>query len=257
MTKRQQIFALQIQKIADLYQHYQNNPFSPTIVHDLRVAIRSLRALVHFVKKRMSVEEYDQINQSLGQAAQVLGPLRELDVLDAYCSQYAVDHPTISDAYYQLFNTFAKDRRIEMNRTFNKTNQAKIADAIELSKQLLTMDLFANKKDWRKYTEARMQASDDKLAKAVETTDMNDYQGVHSIRKQAKKLKYAAHFFNPTVKKNLAKYEQHAGEIQSDFGKITDNHVNYQLLTDYAEKVSEPELQTLLLTIRDEIPMDI
>lgn len=256
MTNRKQVFQVQILKIEELYQHYQNNPFSPTIVHDLRVAIRALRALVHFVKKRISDEEYEQINQSLGEAAQVFGPLRELDVLDQYCSQYAIAHPSKSETYYQLFNTFAKDRRVEMNRTFNKTNQAKMTHTIDLSKNLLTMDLFSNKKDWRTYTAKRMQKSEANLTKAVETANLSDYQIVHSIRKQAKKLKYAAHYFNPTVKKNLRKFELQAGEIQSKFGEITDNHVNYQLLTDYADRVSEPDLQSLLLAIRDEIPFD-
>ena len=60
MTRRKQVIQVQILKIEELYQHYQNNPFSPTIVHDLRVAIRALRALVHFVKKEFQLKNMNK-----------------------------------------------------------------------------------------------------------------------------------------------------------------------------------------------------
>lgn len=149
MNKRHEVFEQQINKVSDLYLDYQNNPFSDELVHDLRVSIRELRGLLNFIKKRMDKDHYNKLNQQLGAAARVFGPLRELDVVYEYCEDYAVNHPETSEAYYQLFNTFVKERRIEMNRTFNKGNSATIQQAIEEAKEILELDLFKNKKDWK------------------------------------------------------------------------------------------------------------
>ena len=137
MNKRHEVFEQQINKVSGLYLDYQNNPFSDELVHDLRVSIRELRGLLNFIKKRVDKDHYNKLNQQLGAAARVFGPLRELDVLYAYCEDYALNHPEISEAYYQLFNTFVKERRIEMNRTFNKGNSATIQQTIRMRKKSL------------------------------------------------------------------------------------------------------------------------
>lgn len=253
MNKRRAVFEEQINKVSSLYVDYQNNPFSDELVHDLRVAIRELRGLLNFIKKRMDEDHYNQLNQQLGAAGRVFGPLRELDVLYAYCEGYAIEHPDASNAYYQLFNTFVKDRRIEMNRTFNKGNSATIQEAIELAKEVLDLDLFESKKDWKKYTLNRIKKKDKKLRYAYDNVDISEYEAVHEIRKSAKKLRYAATYFNKTIAKDLSKYKKEAKAIQTEFGKITDAHVNNDLLTVYAEKVNDKQVHDLLIQIRNDI----
>ncbi|MEY8371166.1 CHAD domain-containing protein [Aerococcaceae bacterium 50-4] len=253
MNRRRAVFEEQINKVSRLYVDYQNNPFSDELVHDLRVAIRELRGLFNFIKKRMDEDHYDQLNQQLGAAGRVFGPLRELDVLYVYCEGYAIEHPDASNAYYQLFNTFVKDRRIEMNRTFNKGNSTSIQDAIEQAKEVLDLDLFESKKDWKKYTLKRMKKKGKKLQYAYDNVDISDYELVHEIRKSAKKLRYADTYFDETISKNLGKYKKEAKAIQSEFGQITDAYVNYDLLTVYAEKISDKQVHDLLIQIRDDI----
>ncbi|MFE0441214.1 CHAD domain-containing protein [Aerococcus sp. NPDC058936] len=253
MNKRQAVFEQQINKVSALYLDYQNNPFSGELVHDLRVSIRELRSLLNFIKKRLDKDHYNKLNQQLGAAARVFGPLRELDVLYDYCENYAVGHPETSEAYYQLFNTFVKDRRIEMNRTFNKGNSATIQQAIEDAKEILELSLFEDKKDWKKYTLKRLKKIDKKLRYAYKTVDISDYEAVHEIRKSAKKVRYAATYFDETVSKDLNQYRKHAKAIQSEFGEITDAHVNYELLTEYADKVTDENVRDLLIQIRDDI----
>lgn len=253
MNKRQAVFEQQINKVSALYLDYQNNPFSNQLVHDLRVSIRELRSLLNFIKKRLDEDHYNKLNQQLGAAARVFGPLRELDVLYEYCENYAVDHPETSEAYYQLFNTFVKDRRIEMNRSFNKGNSATIQQAIEDAKEILELSLFEDKKDWKKYTLKRLKKKDKKLRHAFKTVEISDYEAVHEIRKRAKKVRYAATYFDETVSKDLNQYRKHAKAIQSEFGVITDAHVNYELLTEYADKVTDENVRDLLIQIRDDI----
>lgn len=256
MNKRQVVFETQIDKITSLYLNYQNNPFSTELVHDLRVAIRELRGLLNFIKKRMDDDQYNRLNQKLGDAARIFSPLRELDVLYAYCEHYAIEHPNSSDAYYQLFNTFVKDRRVEMNRTFNKGNIAIIQQALNDAKEILELDLFDNKKDWKKYTQKRMKKKNQKLLDAYDAVDISDYEEVHEIRKSAKKLRYAATYFDATLSKDLDDYRKAAKGIQSEFGEITDAHVNYDLLTTYAEKVTDADVQDLLIQIREAIDFE-
>lgn len=253
MNKRQAVFEQQINKVSALYLDYQNNPFSEQLVHDLRVSIRELRSLLNFIKKRLDEDYYNKLNRQLGAAARVFGPLRELDVLYDYCEDFAADHPETSEAYYQLFNKFVKDRRIEMNRTFNKSNSDIIQQAIEDAKEIFELSLFADKKDWKKYTLKRLKKMDKKLREAFKTVEISDYEAVHEIGKRAKKVRYAATYFDETVSKDLNQYRKNAKAIQSEFGEITDAHVNYELLTAYADKVKDENVRDLLIQIREDI----
>lgn len=249
------VFEQQIDKVSALYIDYQNNPFSVKLVHDLRVAIRELRGLLNFIKKRLDEAYYDQLNQQLAEAGLVFRPLRELDVLYAYCEQYAIHHPENSNHYYDLFNTFMKDRRLEMNRTFNKGNMDTVQQAIESAKRVIEFDLFDQKKDWKKYALKRFKRKDKKLRHAYQYVNTLDYQAVHELRKSAKKLRYAATYFNETLPKDLNKYIKDTKAIQTEFGEITDAHVNYELLNVYAEKIDDEHVHNLLRQIRDSIDL--
>ena len=88
---------------------------------------------------------------------------------------------------------------------------------------------------------------------AFKTVDISDYEAVHEIRKSAKKVRYAATYFDDTVSKDLNQYRKDAKAIQSEFGEITDAHVNYDLLTAYTDKVKDENVRDLLIQIRDDI----
>src|SRR5699024_6810249 len=107
--------------IESKYVIHINNTLDCDIIHNLRVSIRELRVLLIFIKPIIDEETYDTMNSPLREAAQVFGPIRELDVLTEFTEEVALEQPDLSEYFYDAFNLLGKERRKEMRRTFNVT----------------------------------------------------------------------------------------------------------------------------------------
>lgn len=233
------------------YVDYSNNPFDRDITHDLRVSIRELRGLLNFIKPVIGRETYDAMNGSLRGAAQVFGTVRELDVLTELTQEVALEQPNLSEYFYDAFNLIEKERRKEMRRTLNKTNVQLINEAITNTEDTLEQLEWDTEFDWDKYIAKRLNKKDKNLHKAYENVDQSDYEAVHDVRKDAKKNRYAAKYYKKVTSTKTKPYKKAAEEIQDEFGEVTDAHVNYDLLTAFADKVEKKELQALFYEIRD------
>lgn len=233
------------------YVDFSNNPFDSDIAHDLRVSIRELRGLLNFIKPIIGEETYDSMNAPLREAAQVFGPIRELDVLTEFTEEVALEQPDLSEYFYDAFNLLGKERRKEMRRTFNVTNVELVKDALTTTKETLEELELDKDFDWDKYVAKRLEKKNDKLQKAYEEVDFQDYETVHDIRKDAKKNRYAAKYYKNVTSKKTKPYKKAAEAIQDEFGEVTDAHVNYDLLTDFADQVEDKDVRELFYQIRD------
>lgn len=240
-----------LEAIQTLYVHYTNNPFSVELTHDLRVSIRELRGLLHFIRPVIGQEAYDFMNVPLREAAQVFATIRELDVLNELVETVELEAPNLSESYYDLFNYLGKERRKEMRRTFNKTNVSIVTDAIERTRQAIEeLDLDAQE-DWDEYIAKRLEKKDQQLHKTYEELVFSDYDVVHDLRKAAKKNRYAAKYYKNVTSIKTKPYKKDAEKIQDELGEITDHHVNYNLITEFAEQVESVDLSELFYKIRD------
>lgn len=233
------------------YVDYSNNPFDKEITHDLRVSIRELRGLLNFVKPVIGQDTYDEMNDALRGGAQIFGTVRELDVLTELTEEVALEQPDLSEHFYDAFNLLEKERRKEMRRTFNKTNVQLINDAIITTQETLEELELDSELDWDKYIAKRLEKKNDTLQKAYEKVDKSDYEAVHDIRKEAKKNRYSAKYYKKVTSTKTKPYRKSAEGIQDEFGEITDAHVNYDLLTAFANEVDQKELKDLFMQIRD------
>lgn len=255
MKNIKNILLKQVEAISRAYSDYNNNPYEPETAHILRVSTRELRGLLNFLKDKIGTETYQQMNGLLRDAAQIYGPVREIDVLIGYCSEVALQHPELSDHYRHLFAQLRSDRDAEMDRTFDKKNTDLVENAIETVRntlETLKWQLDADQKiNWNKYLAARFRQRSRQLNKDYRAVDLADYETVHEIRKQAKKVRYATKYFGSLTNQNVKKLGQQAEKIQNEFGDYTDAHINKELLRQYSQKVKKPDLQALFLTLSE------
>lgn len=246
------IFQRQLQQIQIEHTRFLNNPYDPERTHDLRVSLRILRGLFKFLKRQLPTTNFAIINQNLSQAAKLLGPLREIDVLIEKSSQYALKYSSNDGSYYQLFKMFYQQRQQIMEQILSVTTQTTFTKCLTTVKQQLTQLKFPAKLNWSKLLTQQLKKRQKKIIKAYQNLDLTDYPQVHHIRKQAKTLRYSATYFADFISQAAIKTQAAAEKIQDTCGLITDAHVNYSLLLDFAAKIADPQQKSLLLKIAHE-----
>lgn len=171
--------------------------------------------------------------------------LERLSIIEARYVDFS-NNPFDSDITHDLRVSIR-----EMRRTFNVTNVELVKDALTTTKETLEELELDKDFDWDKYVAKRLEKKNDKLQKAYEEVDLEDYETVHDIRKDAKKNRYAAKYYKNVTSKKTKPYKKAAEAIQDEFGEVTDAHVNYDLLTDFADQVEDKGVRELFYQIRD------
>lgn len=241
-----------LDKVTELYQGYRNNPFDVEITHDLRVSIRELRALLNIIKPAIDEENYDSLNQGLKESAKVFGLVRELDVLTELCSQVAVENPGLSEHYYDLFHFLDIQRRKEMRRTFNKTNSELIEGTLVAMQQFIeALEDHVDNQDWDAFVAERLANKFEKVQADYEDLDREDYEAVHTVRKNAKKSRYGAKYFKKVTSMKTKPIRKESEAIQDELGEYTDYYINRQMLEDFAQKAEKAEVAAVIQAILD------
>ncbi|XJS11086.1 CHAD domain-containing protein [Aerococcaceae bacterium WGS1372] len=252
MKTIQEVLTKRLDIITSLYQDYCNNPFESDLSHDLRVSLRELRALFNIIKPAVQTEVYKELSQALRDSGQIFGPVREIDVLVASCSQLAYDQPTLTPYYYDLFHFLDIERRQEMRRTFNKTSVGLIEDTLKKTRQVIeSLEDHVQDQDWDEFITKRLNKKYKKMQNAYEDLNQDDYEAVHSLRKDAKKVRYGAKYFKKLVTIKTKHIRRVAESLQDELGKYTDRHVNLQLLEEFAKKAESEEVTAALTDIRE------
>ncbi|GHP13376.1 hypothetical protein YK48G_08010 [Lentilactobacillus fungorum] len=249
MKSVQTILNDQYQLIQTERIRFLNNPYSAERVHDLRVAIRALRGLLKFLKRRLPPATFTDLDQTLGQAAQLFGPLREIDVLIDKAGDYAYAHPEAQPQIAALFEDFHDKRRQEMQRVLAESVQQRLTSDLDRVREALRDLNLDSATGWSAYVLKEFRRRYQKLKKKYRQVDFNDYARVHQIRKKAKTLRYSATYFNEFAPKLTTKVGRHAEKIQNKSGTITDAHVNDDLLRKFAAQTTNPAEAALLLRI--------
>ncbi len=228
---------------------YQNNPYDADRVHDLRVAIRTLRGLIKFLKRQISKPVFDNLDETLSQAAQLFGPLRDWDVLVMEAGEFVYLHPRNQATYRNLFQTLYEQRNRKMQATLKPEVQRKIAgDLLRVKAQLKELK-FNDQHNWPKLIAHEFNRRDHKLMAQYRNLDFDDYVQVHHVRKRAKTLRYAATYFSALRPKHGKKILRRAKNIQDICGTLTDAHINEGQLRQLAAKISDTDQQAILLQL--------
>lgn len=237
----------QMKAIEAAYRDFINNPYEPETTHQLRVSMRRLRGLLNFLKPLMEEDGYRMLNDSLREAGNRLGTLRELDVLIQECTELAMVDPELINNYSDVFRFLHEKRNRELQTIVSYTNMKDLEVLIAETKdnlQYLHLSLAGRKEaDWEEYLTSRLERKQEQLRRAFKEVDHADYPASHQVRIKAKRVRYAANGFAKLMKAKAKKISKRAEELQEELGRYCDLHVNAQTLANYVDKTEDEPLQ--------------
>jgi CHAD domain-containing protein len=221
----------------------------PEGVHQMRVALRRLRALVTAYKSVFAEHPYTLLREECRWLQRQLGPAREWDVFLEETIQ-PLRHRLPSEDSLEHLETEARAIRAEAyEQARTAVRDGRYADL------LLRLELWLAEGGWRKAavpgeTDVGDQPVEPfarailtkraktvtKLGKRHETLSEGD---LHRLRIQGKKLRYAAEFFAGLFpKKPTKRYLKALEEIQDRLGAVNDAATGQRLLDDLDRRLT-------------------
>jgi CHAD domain-containing protein len=234
----------------------------PEALHQMRVGMRRLRTAVTGFAPALALPKAAQ-EDKIGKIARKLGELRDIDVLkDALENQYLSALPTWvvlqdQDALKKILSTLADQRQTsleevqttlkdepyhKLKRAFKDyLEQPKYGELAEISIYDILPDLLlpsisklflepawlvgVKRKDGEIYIQDYLDSE------AVAQLLDSEGDKLHSLRKQAKRVRYQMELFTDFYNDNYQDYFNDVKEMQSILGEIQDSFVLGQFLT--------------------------
>lgn len=254
----------QFDKVKKAYQMYHNNPYEAEYIHRLRVDMRKNRTLLNFLKPLIAEEVYESFNIKLKDLGKRLSDLRDLDTLIESSELVAIEEPRLMDNYALVFRFLQKERlKLVKEQSTEKAFQA-FEETLENGASLLndlSFEVENNEINLMEQVAKRYQGKIKKLEKAYKKLDVEDYEAIHEVRKQAKKVRYTSTGFKKVFpKKERKAVRKYAKTVQDHLGELTDSYVMVELLEIYKEKAPTKTLaesfQKLILYHQKEKKME-
>jgi len=206
----------------------------PENVHQLRVKIRKLRALLSFASPLFNQNVYQEKQEQLGESGLEFSAIREVDVIleeiDIMVNNSLIQLGDFPDLKNEL-----ERKRAEMLKkitVFLTSNQ--------LSALLLDLRVWLLEDPWsdtplldlsiKKYSEQQLAIWSKRINKAIKKMDLAHKEEIHKVRIKSKKLRYAMEqltsILDSDSKKSIKKFEK----LQEDLGYFHDVYINKLLL---------------------------
>jgi CHAD domain-containing protein len=196
-------------------------------VHDLRVAVRRLRALLRSARPMIVAEWADRMREELDWLGRALGPLRDLDVFSEHLRAESAalpdaDHASLGPAFAAL-------------ETDRAAARADALAALGSERYLALLDELASPPPLVESTETLAAAAGSQLRKLRKTMRRADASApdelLHKARIRAKRLRYLAEALG------VARVVRRAKEFQDVVGEHQDAVVAEQRLRALADRV--------------------
>lgn len=221
----------------------------PEGVHQMRVALRRLRALVTAYKPIFADEVYTQLRGELRWLQQQLGPAREWDVF-------------LNETLAPLRNRLPSEESLELlQREAEELRQAAYEVARSAVYQprytdlLLRLELWLDQGTWRRpappgesdpgdapvepFAKAILDTRAKKMKKLGRKHDKLGEGELHRLRIQGKKLRYASEFFAGLFPKKATKrYLKSLEAIQDRLGAVNDAATGQRLLDELDSRMA-------------------
>lgn len=232
LSALEKIFSDGFQRVTDCYERFCEKPDDVDSVHDLRVSIRSLRSMISFIVPYQNKRQNHRIQKRLRAAVVQLSRLREYDVLIEECAE-------AGEAENDLKAYLAETRKREVSRVHARLTRPEFKKSLEkVGKEL-------NNLHWRgkimncgietQQLEDRFAAIAKKFADDYRELDFDDHDAVHKVRKEAKRVRYAAAGFKPVIG-DRSEILGEMREVQDALGNLCDARVNIHLLAEIRKR---------------------
>ncbi len=218
-------------------------PDEPETLHKLRVSIRTLRSLLAFASPFLDRKRHKALQRDLRAVVIETSRLREYDVL----MKQAAELPLPTD---ELLAAVRAAREAERDRVvaFLGGPEAKAAlKRVRAGVKCLPWTSAVEK--WGIDSEAA-QARFDEIAHGVdegfETVDFADADAVHALRKNAKRVRYAAENFGGILGAEAAEEARRMVGVQDRLGAVCDARVNVGIVCEFPTEGLSPEARRAL-----------
>jgi CHAD domain-containing protein len=245
----------------ELQEEGVRQQLDPEILHDFRVAVRRTRSIERLARRHLPEEMRRLWEQEWKWLAGVTGPPRDLDVL---LLELQLEQPTITAAADAGVHELAA--RVSARRSLE---QAKLRDA-------LTGDRYSTlKRGWRagigdlarspngisagRLARDTIGAASKHLLKAAKKIDDGSpAEDIHTARKRAKRLRYAAEMLGTALpSKDVKSVITHMKRLQDDLGQFQDAEVQLHLVRDLLDDASLGEPSSHALAAGDLMMEDL
>ncbi len=229
----------------------------PEAVHDTRVAIRRIRAVLREIDNVYDKYYVKQLRNQLKSVFNKFGPVRDMEV-----SNQLLEKLPVSDKNKAAFNKWLKERKkiedelrqdvIHLIENKELDEPLKILNAIMAlpikEKKDKSVEIFA----FKKVNKIREMVL--KMRKNVLENFENPEPG-HDLRILCKRLRYNIEFFKPVLPTTFPKIMRYAKKMQSALGDMHDRDVLIEMVSGNLELSHElkQELLDILNKERNEL----
>lgn len=232
----------------------------PEALHQMRVGMRRLRTAIHGFAPALALPKSAQ-EKKVAKIARQLGELRDLDVLqDALQTQYLPSLPTEEqDAFKKVLTTLDKQRKKTLEKVQTTLESHAYQKLIAAFKDWLEEPTYGELAELSIYeilpdlllpsisqlflhpgwiVGVKLEDGEVEISKNLDDSEqvrqlLDTYgDSVHSLRKQAKRVRYQMELFTDFYGDTYKNYLKDIKEIQTLLGEIQDSFVLAEFLTD-------------------------
>lgn len=209
----------------------------PEAIHQLRVGVRRMRVALRLFRKQLSEETQQKLGEDLRWIFRSLGAARDYDVLlgelDAITPE-AKERDAVRAGLSRVRSAALRKARRDL--------KSARFDALVRSLRRLSIALAADERPSpraRKWSKKRMQKRLDAVLAGRGALDGHDPEALHELRKDLKKLRYAADIVGTLFPgKRTKRYLKRLSTLQDVLGPINDAAVGSGMLMETSGALS-------------------
>jgi CHAD domain-containing protein/phosphohistidine phosphatase SixA len=238
----EKIFRKRYERVEKYCRKFRDGIDDADTVHDMRVAIRTLRSLLTFIEPFQKHSQNRRLQKDLRGIVRELSRLREYDVLIDEAERVGIDFEAAGEGIEppKTLDAALSDMREEeysnARAAFSKSGFSKLMK--EIGKEIRSFE-------WRGSIERNGLSADDlerrltgmseQFLLTYRGLDFTDAAETHKVRKNAKKVRYAASVMKPLAGEHRDIVEA-MKRVQDRLGRLCDVRVNAELLEEIARK---------------------
>lgn len=227
----------QIHRIIGAQHSFLADPPDPEKLHQLRISLRRLRALLSFAKPLFDAAGYGERQTALRRWGNELGPLRDLDVLIEAWNEFENHWAPRPGKPSPLLDRLAAARPELLKTALGATSSGQYTP--------LLLGLWVYIAEWPEEAAAPVRLGDfagarltkwlGSILKAGSHLDFTDSQAIHSLRIHVKKLRYTLEILSPVLGEQYRFTTGRLRKLQSNLGTLHDTRRSPVLLEQWVK----------------------
>jgi len=195
----------------------------PEVGHQLRVALRRLRALLWAYQALLPEGLAKHWRQELGNVAAQIGPPRNWDIVIDVLLRAAVppSHPTAL-ILLETLEGIRHKARDESRKTFAVAEPGQLISAFSVAIDQVADAQADGSETIGEFARTRVKAASRRVDKALTRARDGGLAELHQTRIQIKRLRYLLEYFSPVLAKADRKRIGHLAQLQGALGDLND-----------------------------------